>query len=194
MRRALWIVAAAGLIAVLVIGLTQAGDHGGSSAAPPKAFDLATAKQRLAGAPAPLAALYAQSNQLLSGGRPAFQRRVRALKGHPIVVNKWASWCRPCRAEFPIFEQVAASRGKSVAFVGLNGKDKTAAAKRFLAAQPLPYPSYVDSSEDVARSLEAPSFYPMTVFLDRRGRPAFTHTGEYTSAKQLNADIDRYLK
>jgi thiol-disulfide isomerase/thioredoxin len=194
MRRALWIVAAAGLIAVLVIGLTQAGDHGGSRAAPPKPFDLGTANRRLAGAPAPLAALYAQSNQLLGGGRSAFQRRVKRLQGHPIVVNKWASWCRPCRAEFPIFERVAAARGRSVAFIGLNGKDKTAAAKRFLAAQPLPYPSYVDPSEDVARSLEAPSFYPMTVFLDRRGRMAFTHTGEYTSVQQLTADIDRYLK
>jgi hypothetical protein len=52
----------------------------------------------------------------------------------------------------------------------------------------------VDGSEDVARSLEAPSFYPMTVFLDRRGRMAHIRTGEYTSARELTADIDRYLK
>jgi thiol-disulfide isomerase/thioredoxin len=194
MRRALWIAAAAGLIAVLVIGLTQAGDRSGSSDAHPKRFDLGAAKRQLAGAPAPLAALHDQSNQLLGGGRRAFERRVAALKGRPIVVNKWASWCRPCRAEFPIFERVATARGKSVAFIGLNGKDKTAAATRFLATQPLPYPSYVDANEDVARSLEAPSYYPMTVFLDRRGRMAHIRTGEYTSEQDLSADIDRYLK
>ena len=194
MRRALWIVAAAGLIAVLVIGLTQAGGQSGGAPASARPFDLGAAKRKLAGAPAPLAALYRQSNQLLGGGRPAFDRRVAALEGHPIVVNKWASWCRPCRAEFPIFEAVSAARGKTVAFLGLNGKDKTPAAKRFLAAQPLPYPSYVDGSEDVARSLEAPSFYPMTVFLDRRGKMAHIRTGEYTSVAQLTADIDRYLK
>jgi cytochrome c biogenesis protein CcmG/thiol:disulfide interchange protein DsbE len=194
MRRAFWIVAAAGLLAVLVIGLTQAGGQSGGPAGPARPFDLGAAERRLASAPAPLAALYRQSNQLLGGGRRAFARRVAALKGHPIVVNKWASWCRPCRAEFPIFESVAAAHGRSVAFIGLNGKDKTPAAKRFLAAQPLPYPSYVDGSEDVARSLEAPSFYPMTVFLDRRGRMAHIRTGEYTSAQELTADIDRYLK
>jgi thiol-disulfide isomerase/thioredoxin len=194
MRRALWIVAAAGLVAILVIGLTQAGNKSGSNAASAKRFDLEAAQRKLADAPAPLAGLYAQSNQLLGGGRTAFDRRVAALKGHPIVVNKWASWCRPCRAEFPIFEQVATERGTKVAFLGLNGKDKTAAAKRFLAARPLPYPSYVDESEDVARSLEAPSFYPTTVFLDRQGRMAHIRTGEYTSAQQLKTDIDRYLK
>jgi thiol-disulfide isomerase/thioredoxin len=194
MRRALWIVAAAGLIAVLVIGLTQAGDHSRDSAASGKPFDLEAAQRKLDGAPAPLASLYKQSNQLLGGGRTAFERRVAKLKGHPVVVNKWASWCRPCRAEFPIFERVAAQRGTSVAFLGLNGKDKTAAAKRFLAAEPLPYPSYVDANEDVARSLEAPSYYPMTVFLDRRGKVTHSRTGEYTSVQQLNTDIDRYLK
>jgi thiol-disulfide isomerase/thioredoxin len=194
MRRALWIVAAAGLIAVLVIGLTQAGGHSGSGAEPVKRFDLAATQRRLAAAPAPLAALYAQSNQLLDGGRAAFDHRVAGLKGHPIVVNKWASWCRPCRAEFPIFERVAAARGRSVAFIGLNGKDKTPAARRFLASEPLPYPSYLDPGEDVARSLEAPSYYPMTVFLDRRGRMAHIRTGEYTSEQELTADIDRYLK
>jgi cytochrome c biogenesis protein CcmG, thiol:disulfide interchange protein DsbE len=194
MRRALWIVAAAGLIAVLVIGLTQAGDHGGTQASSAKPFDLGTAKRQLAGAPAPLSGLYDQSNQLLGGGLQAFDRRIDTLRGHPVVINKWASWCRPCRAEFPIFEQVATARGKSVAFLGLNGKDKQPAAEKFLASQPLPYPSYQDPSEAVARRLEAPSFYPMTVFLDRHGRMAYTHTGEYTSAQQLTTDIDRYLR
>jgi thiol-disulfide isomerase/thioredoxin len=193
MRRALWIVAAAALIVVLVIGLTQAGGKSNNTGAAVKRFDLGTAKQRLAGAPAPLAGLYDQSNELLGGGAKAFDKRIAALKGHPVVINKWASWCRPCRAEFPIFEQVATSRGKHVAFVGLNGKDKAPAAHKFLASQPLPYPSYQDPNEDVARKLKAPSFYPTTVFLDRRGRTAFIHTGEYTSVRQLTTDIDRYL-
>src|SRR4051794_29447846 len=191
-RRALWIVAGAALVVVLVIGLTQAGSKEGGAAAKP--FDLSAAKAKLAGAPAPLAGLYDQSNELLGGGAKAFDQRMAALKGHPVVINKWASWCRPCRAEFPIFEQVATQEGKRVAFVGLNGKDKAPAAKRFLASQPLPYPSYQDPDENVARKLEAPNFYPTTVFLDRRGGIAFTHTGEYTSVRQLTTDIDRYLR
>src|SRR4051794_36448446 len=194
MRRGVWIVATAALIVVLVIGLTQAGGQGDGGGGAAKRFDLPAAKKQLAGAPAPLAGLYAQSNQLLNGGAKAFDQRLAALEGHPVVINKWASWCRPCRAEFPIFEQVATARGKQVAFVGLNGKDKAPAARRFLDSQPLPYPSYQDPDEDVARRLKAPTYYPTTVFVDRRGSVAFRHTGEYTSVKQLTTDIDRYLR
>jgi cytochrome c biogenesis protein CcmG, thiol:disulfide interchange protein DsbE len=193
MRRALWIVAAAGLVAVLVIGLTQAGDHG-ESGAPAKAFDLAAAKRKLAGAPGPLAALYGEADQLLGGGRKAFDDRLLELRGHPIVVNKWASWCSPCRAEFPIFQRVATERGTKTAFLGVNAGDKTPAARRFLADRPLPFPSYEDPKEVISRALEVPSNYPSTVFIDRKGRPVFTHTGQYVSADQLTTDIDRYLR
>jgi cytochrome c biogenesis protein CcmG/thiol:disulfide interchange protein DsbE len=190
MRRGLWILAGIALAAVLVIGLTQAGGKQVTTSSRP--FDLAAAQRKLQHAPGPLAGLYAQANQLL-GGPPAMERRLLALRGHPVVVNKWASWCRPCRAEFPIFQRVAAARGTKVAFVGLNGKDKAPAAKRFLAAEPLPYPSYQDPDEVVASRLKVPGFYPETVFLDGQGRIQFTHTGEYTSEQQLTRDIDRYL-
>ncbi|MEA2291741.1 MAG: cytochrome c biosis protein CcmG, thiol:disulfide interchange protein DsbE [Solirubrobacteraceae bacterium] len=192
MRRVLVPLAAVALVAVVVIGLTQASGRGGASAEAPR-FDLAQAKQRLAGAPAPLASLHAQANALLGGGRTAFERRLASLRGHPVVINKWASWCGPCRAEFPLFEQVGTERGRQVAFLGLNGGDKTAAARRFLDARPLPFPSYEDPHEAIARELAAPTNYPITIFVDARGRTAFIHQGQYTSASQLSADIDRYL-
>src|SRR3954465_13746645 len=122
MRRALPLVAVLVVVAVVVIGLSQAGGKGTTQAKEPR-FSLPKALSSLDGAPAPLAALHAQANQLLGGGRTAFAARVRALRGHPIVVNKWASWCGPCRHEFPFFEQVSTKRGKQVAFVGLDGKD-----------------------------------------------------------------------
>jgi|SRR6185312_11561239 cytochrome c biogenesis protein CcmG, thiol:disulfide interchange protein DsbE len=180
------------LIAVLVIGLTQAGGKSDSSTAPPK-FDLQQAQQKLAGAPGPLASLYKQPSAILQGGPTAFDKRLATLKGHPAVVNKWASWCRPCRAEFPIFQQVATERGKRVAFLGVNGADKVPAAKKFLAERPLPYPSYEDPKENIAQQLKVAKFFPMTVFLDRNGKTAFIKSGEYTSRAELEADIDRYL-
>jgi cytochrome c biogenesis protein CcmG, thiol:disulfide interchange protein DsbE len=195
MRRRLLVqgIALVALITVLVIGLTQASrndDSGGDAAKP---FDLGTTKRDLAGAPAPLASLYAQSNQVLGGGRKAFDARLATLRGHPVVVNKWASWCLPCRGEFPIFQQVAAERGKQVAFVGLDAKDKTPAAKKFLATRPLPYPSYEDPDQSLSGSLSAPQVAPVTVFIDARGKVAFMHSGQYTSADELTKDIDRYL-
>jgi thiol-disulfide isomerase/thioredoxin len=180
------------LVAVLVIGLTQAGGKSDKPSAAPE-FDVKAATAKLAGAPAPLAALYEQPSALLEGGRTAFEERIASLKGHPAVVNKWASWCRPCRAEFPVFQHVAAQRGKDVAFLGINGTDKRPAAEKFLAERPLPYPSYEDPHEDIAQGRKAAKYYPMTLFIDERGKTAFIHTGEYTTPAQLNADIDRYL-
>jgi cytochrome c biogenesis protein CcmG, thiol:disulfide interchange protein DsbE len=188
MRRLLYVLAAAALVAVVIIGLGQAGRE--EAEAPAQTFNLEQAQQELAGAPAPLAALYEQPNTILDDG---FEQRVKALEGHPIVINKWASWCRPCRAEFPIFQQVATDRGKEVAFLGVNAADKRPAAEKFLGERPLPYPSYEDPDEEIARGLEAAKYFPMTVFVDAKGDTAFVKAGEYTSTAELEADIDKYL-
>jgi cytochrome c biogenesis protein CcmG, thiol:disulfide interchange protein DsbE len=187
MRLLLYVLGAAALVAVVVIGLGQAG---GSSSEEPGTFDLDAAKQELAGAPAPLAALYEQPNAILDSG---FDERVDELEGHPIVINKWASWCAPCRAEFPIFQEVAAARGKEVAFLGINAADKRPAAEKFLDERPLPYPSYEDPDEEIARELRAAKFFPMTIFVDANGDVEFVKAGEYTSRAELEADIDEYL-
>ena len=193
-KRALpWIVGVLILTGILVIGLSQAGgkkDTPSPSAAP---FDLQAAQRELAGAPAPLAALHEQSSELLGGGVRAFEKRLAALKGHPVVINKWASWCNPCRAEFPVFQQLATERGKEVAFLGLNAGDSEDPARKFLTQYPTPFPSYEDPDEEIARDLKAPANYPITLFVDARGKTAFIHQGGYTSKEQLAADVDRYL-
>jgi cytochrome c biogenesis protein CcmG/thiol:disulfide interchange protein DsbE len=192
-KRALpWIFGVVILTGVLVVGLSQAGDKPGPAASETP-FDLATAKRELAGAPAPLAALHAQSAELLGGGVPAFEKRLKELKGHPVVINKWASWCNPCRAEFPVFQQLATERGREVAFLGLNAGDSEQPARKFLSEYPIPFPSYEDPDEDIARELKAPANYPITLFVDARGKTAFIHQGGYTSKQQLAADVDRYL-
>jgi thiol-disulfide isomerase/thioredoxin len=191
MRRLLAVLAGVALVAVLVIGLTQAGGKDSGGKLPP--FDLPAAKQKLARAPAPLDGVYAQANELLGGGKPAFDRRIAQLKGHPVVVNKWASWCVPCQSEFPIIESVATQKGRQVAFLGINGRDVDAAANRFLAKRPLPFPSYKDPKDVIATDRKIAVGFPMTMFLDRAGRTAFIHAGTYTSAAQLRRDIDRYL-
>jgi cytochrome c biogenesis protein CcmG, thiol:disulfide interchange protein DsbE len=193
-KRALpWILGVAILTGVLVVGLSQAGENSPEPAATAAPFDLQDARRELAGAPAPLAALHAQSGELLGGGVPAFEKRLAALKGHPVVINKWASWCNPCRAEFPAFQQLATERGKQVAFLGLNAGDSAQPARKFLAEYPVPFPSYEDPDEEIAREIKAPANYPITLFVDERGETAFIHQGGYTSKEQLAADVDRYL-
>jgi cytochrome c biogenesis protein CcmG/thiol:disulfide interchange protein DsbE len=192
MKRALMLLGAVALAVVLVIGLTQAGgkDQGPGDTG---SFDLEAAKRDLAGSPAPLAALHEQSNELLTGGTDAFEARLRELRGHPVVINKWASWCGPCRAELPILQDVATERGKEIAFVGVNARDKRPAAERFTARYPVPYPSYEDPDEAIARALKAPSNFPVTLFVDADGKTVFTHQGGYRTAADLQADIDEHL-
>jgi cytochrome c biogenesis protein CcmG/thiol:disulfide interchange protein DsbE len=191
------LIAAVLLVAVVVVGLLQAGGSGGGEAATGGRFDLAASLRTLDRAPLPpppLRRLHRQANTLLGGGSPALAARLRSLHGHPVVVNKWASWCSPCRAEFPVFQAVATRRGRQVAFLGLDANDKAPAAKRFLAQRPLPYPSFEDPAQKLARTLKAPDVAPVTVFIDARGRTAFIHSGGYRSAAQLSGDIDRYLR
>jgi cytochrome c biogenesis protein CcmG/thiol:disulfide interchange protein DsbE len=193
MRRLLGILALVVVIGAVVVGLSQAGGKSGGGGAPAR-FDLHAAMAKLDRAPKPparLRSLHAQANVLLGGS--GFHGRLKALHGLPVVVNKWASWCSPCRAEFPVFQQVATDLGRRVAFLGLDAQDKAPAAKRFLAQRPLPYPSYEDPDQSIARSLEAPDVAPVTVFLDAKGHTAFIHSGQYTSVEQLSDDIERYL-
>src|SRR6476659_4596438 len=95
---------AAAVIGLLITGLAACGS-GASGGGASKAPDYQSA---LAGAPKPLASLYDQANQLLPGGTSAFEQRLADLRGHPVVVNKWASWCGPCRVEFPWFQDLSA--------------------------------------------------------------------------------------
>ena len=75
--------------------------------APQRAPVQAAVAAAFAGSPAVLASLHAQADRLLAGGTGGVRRAPAALRGHPVVVNKWASWCGPCQTEFPAFQQAA---------------------------------------------------------------------------------------
>ena len=180
------------LAAVLTTGLRQAS-RATAPAVDQPAFDLRAGRERLAGAPAPLAELHARSNQILPGGPDAFERRLAALEGHPVIVNKWASWCGPCRAEAPILQRQGVEHGRRIAFLGLDWRDSSQAARDFLDRHPLPFPSFADPDGEIARMLELPNNIPVTLFLDERGEVAYLHQGGYRDERDLAADIDRYL-
>jgi cytochrome c biogenesis protein CcmG/thiol:disulfide interchange protein DsbE len=172
----------------VVAGCVGCGASEPKSAAPSKA----QAAKALAGAPPALASLHKQGNQLLFGGKSAFDSRIASLRGHPVVVNKWASWCAPCRGEFPVFQKVSVQLGKKVGFLGVDGNDPNDGARGFLKRYPVSYPSYSDPDERIASSIKASGPYPATVFFDPRGKVVFTHYGPYSSASDLITDIHRY--
>lgn len=145
----------------------------------------------LADAPPALAELYAEGDTILAGGLDAYEAQLASLRGHPVVVNKWASWCGPCRFEFPFFQSQAAKRGDEVAFLGVDSNDSEDAASTFLEDYPVPYPSFSDPNEQIARAIGA-DFFPSTVFYDEGGEVVFTKIGPYENERDLAADIERY--
>jgi cytochrome c biogenesis protein CcmG/thiol:disulfide interchange protein DsbE len=183
------------LAIALVAGLTVWGISSGGNSVDSGAGNPASAAvdydAALADAPPALAKLYADGDALIPGGLDAFQSQLAQLNGHPVIVNLWASWCGPCRSEFPDFQRVSADRGDEVAFFGVNALDTDPAAESFLEELPLPYPSVTDPDQQVKAELGVRG-YPATAFFDANGKLVHLKQGPYTSADELNADIDRF--
>ncbi|HEY5317677.1 MAG TPA: redoxin domain-containing protein [Solirubrobacteraceae bacterium] len=144
----------------------------------------------LSGSPAPLAAVHAQAGRLL-GSESDLAARIAELHGYPVVINAWASWCTPCQEEFPLFASASERFGRQVAFLGVDTDDSAGDATSFLAKHPVSYPSYQSTISQIS-SLAAIDGLPTTIFLDRNGKVAYVHTGQYESQGTLNQDVEAH--
>jgi cytochrome c biogenesis protein CcmG, thiol:disulfide interchange protein DsbE len=149
----------------------------------------ALSPQEIAAAPQHLRANLNQANQLIDD---SIESKLDELRGVPVVVNQWASWCVSCRAEFPFFQKLARQYADRVAFVGLDSQDDRGAAEDFLKQYPVPYPSIYDPSASEAASIGAGQGWPTTVFIGKRGASTHIRPGGYATQQQLRADIQQY--
>jgi len=93
------------------------------------------------------------------------------LLGYPVIINFWASWCPPCRAEMPAFQQVYEEyqdRGLTIAAVNATNQDSISDAVDFAATNHLTFPILLDISGSASRSYNLHSL-PTTVFVDSEG-------------------------
>jgi cytochrome c biogenesis protein CcmG, thiol:disulfide interchange protein DsbE len=174
--------------AVVTVAVALSADCGGDpvpAPAPQPPVDAAKL-------PPPLRALAREADRLLDGGSDAFEARLKRLRAYPVVVNQWASWCGPCRYEFPFFQRLAAKYQGRVAFLGVNSQDSRGDAEEFLREYRVPFPHYYDKNASVARVFRGGRAWPTTAFYDDRGELVQTHPGAYASEAKLDEDIRRY--
>lgn len=120
------------------------------------------------------------------GAAPAFEAldttgktwRLADLKGRAVLINFWASWCEPCRAEMPTLQQIADLYGpEKLLVLALNFKEHPNRAIQFAATTGLSLPVLLDPQGQTARAWGVKVF-PTTVLIDRQGRPRQRVQGE----------------
>ncbi len=191
MRKLLIAIGALAVTAAVVVGVLQARDSDRATTDPPAPLSLAEVSRPLPGAPPQLAALRRRVNDLQPGGAEALDAQLHALRGRPVVVNLWASWCDPCIFELPILQRQALKFGTRVAFLGVNSGDNRDDARALSERFPMPYPSFEDPRQAVTGRYGAVGL-PATAFYDARGRRTIVHQGRFTTEAQLEAAIERY--
>jgi thiol-disulfide isomerase/thioredoxin len=191
MRKSVIGLAMLALAIAIVVGIGQARDGAGGPATPLAPLTRAQVSKPIASAAPVLAALRRRANVLLGGGVKAFDAQLRALRGRPVVVNLWGSWCDPCRRELPLFQREAVKRGARVAFLGVNVTDDRDDAAKLLSSVPAPYPSFEDPRSNIATGHFRARVFPTTAFYDARGRLTL-HQGEFAGEAKLAAAIERY--
>ncbi|MGH2952749.1 MAG: TlpA family protein disulfide reductase [Solirubrobacterales bacterium] len=190
-RPSLRLLLALPLFAALVVGACGGEGDGGEDGLQPRALPSSASSPK--DLPKPLADNRAQANQIIDGATEALEAKLAELRGHPVVVNQWGSWCPPCRAEFPFFAESAVEHADEAAFIGVDIQDDRGAAVEFLDEFPTPYPHIFDEGSDAVSSLGWRGFSPTTWFIDERGEIAHQRDGAYPDRETLEADISNFL-
>jgi thiol-disulfide isomerase/thioredoxin len=117
-----------------------------------------------------------------------FQRILSGLRGKPLVVNVWASWCPPCEREAPALAQAAREFSGKVQFVGVDVLDQRSPAVAFIWRHGWTYPSVFEPQASIRNDLGFQG-QPVTVIYDANGKSVYTISGPGVSLGLLKAQF-----
>lgn len=141
---------------------------------------------RIADAPESFRPTYRQANELIRvEGADGFQALIESAQG-PVLVNKWASWCFPCREEFPLLRDFTLDNGTEILVIGLLSESNEDAARTFLRDHPVPYPSVIDTDTSIGSKLIPSIGVPATAIFSQDGERIAIHEGPFSSAKEVS--------
>ncbi|HEX8938719.1 MAG TPA: TlpA disulfide reductase family protein [Candidatus Limnocylindrales bacterium] len=116
------------------------------------------------------------------------------LRGRPVIVNFWASWCVPCRQEFPLFKTALARHASDrLAIVGVLFNDSADAARAFAASEGAGWPSLPDPTGAAAHAYRVPA-PPQTFFVDREGVIRAAQLGQIADEAELESLLAKALR
>ena len=136
--------------------------------------------------------------QVTAAGGPTLtgkEVRITTLRGHPVVLIIWATWCGPCKDEQPALNAAYAKwASRGVEFLGIDMRDTTSLALAFQSQYKVPYPSIADTNAVLAVEYRIPSA-PALVFLNRQGKFADVVLGALgvMSVADFDAEITALL-
>lgn len=117
---------------------------------------------------------------------------LESLRGRPVVLNFWASWCNPCKDEAPLLEEASKRWAGKVAFVGVDVKDFRGDARKFIKRYGVTYPNVYDGKGSTIGRYGVTG-YPETYFIDAEGKVRFRIAGPVEDAEDVDDGIRRAL-
>ncbi|MCB0209077.1 MAG: TlpA family protein disulfide reductase [Anaerolineae bacterium] len=131
--------------------------------------------------PAPIAGHLAPDFELVSVDGETM--RLSDLKGKPVILNFWATWCGPCRSEFPEFQKAAVDNADRLVILGINNTsaDNPNAIPEFLDEMGITFPILLDSDREVVDAYNILGL-PTTIFIDDQGVVNEVFTGPLNKA------------